>query len=157
MEQKTKIKNTPKLFIILRIIAGLLIAGGITLIVLGATKQVPNMGDPGWFDAEAAKGDLIFGGVACLIFGVVILFAGFMPLIHKSMSKVVIHTTNQILEENKQELKDMADTKAEISADALKTTARAVKQGLTDTVYCKDCGKEIDKDSKFCRYCGKPQ
>ena len=24
-------------------------------------------------------------------------------------------------------------------------------------MYCKECGKEIDNDSKFCRYCGKNQ
>lgn len=24
-------------------------------------------------------------------------------------------------------------------------------------MYCKHCGKEIDEDSAFCRYCGKPQ
>lgn len=23
-------------------------------------------------------------------------------------------------------------------------------------MYCKYCGKYIDKDSSFCRYCGKP-
>ena len=23
-------------------------------------------------------------------------------------------------------------------------------------MYCKYCGKSIDKDSSFCRYCGKP-
>lgn len=157
MEQKTKIKNTPKFFIILRIIAGLLIAGGITLIILGATKQVPNMGDPGWFDAEAAKGDLIFGGVACLSFGVVILFAGFMPLIHKSMSKVTIQTTSEILDENKQELKNIADAQAEISKDAIKVTAKSVKEGIINTKYCKECGKEIAEDSKFCKHCGTQQ
>ena len=42
------------------------------------------------------------------------------------------------------------------SKDSVEATARAVKKGLTeeDGVACPHCDKKIDKDSKYCKYCG---
>ena len=44
----------------------------------------------------------------------------------------------------------------DITKDSVEATARAVKKGLTeeDGVACLHCGKKIDKDSKYCKYCG---
>lgn len=140
-EKKTKL---PKIFIVLRIIAGLLIAVGIVLFILSFTLQV---------DAGASMG-IRFGGMTCFIFGFVIMFWGLAPSIQKTMIK----TQKHIVSENKEDLKDIANVSADISKDAVKTTAGAVKEGLTmEKMFCKHCGKEIDKDSKYCQYCGKEQ
>ena len=57
----------------------------------------------------------------------------------------------------KEDLKDIVSTSAEIHKDAITSTAKAVKEGLKDTMFCKHCGNEIDVDSKYCRFCGKEQ
>ena len=63
-------------------------------------------------------------------------------------------------EKSKDDLAATAQMKADIEKEAIKTKARAVREGLFDDsseMYCKHCGKEIPTDSKFCKYCGKEQ
>ena len=83
--------------------------------------------------------------------GFTFLMLGFRPEVSKMASKSVKY----IQQENKDVLKDIASTNADINSDAVTITAKAFKEGFKDTVFCKHCGKEIDADSKFCRYCGK--
>ena len=59
-----------------------------------------------------------------------------------------------IQEENKDDLKDIATTGAQIQSEAVTTTVRAVSEGLAGKKYCKHCGKPIDADSQFCCECG---
>ena len=186
---KTKL---PKLFIILRIIATILIVVGIVLLVLGITKSSPSMGSSGWFDAESSKYGLIFGGGACLIIGGVLLFFGFVTSLFKVGVKAQRHLLNEtqvdlaglasstiklekkIIEENKDDLKNMSDMGADISKDAIRTTAGAVREGLfggqtptsseavsryaksssSHAKYCKHCGSAIEPGAKFCGQCG---
>ena len=55
-------------------------------------------------------------------------------------------------------MKDIANTSAEINAEAVTTIAHAAAEGFArDTVFCKECGAKIDADSKFCRQCGTRQ
>lgn len=88
-----------------------------------------------------------------LFIGIVCLVIGFKPEISKMSSK----TTKYIQEENKDTLTDIASTSADINSEAITKTARAIKNGLKDTMFCKHCGAEIDRDSKFCNECGKEQ
>lgn len=150
-------KKIPTLFLVLRIVGFGLIAAGITLLILAIATKVPEMGQNGWFEAEEKKSLLMFGGITCLIFSVPMLVTGFMSKIQKSFSKVSIQTTSEIIEENKEDLKNISNTTAEIQREAITTKAKAVKDGLKDTIYCKHCGAEIDSDSTFCKECGKKQ
>ena len=61
------------------------------------------------------------------------------------------------MEENKDDLKHIADNTADIVNEALTKTAEAFKNGIKDTKFCKHCGAQIDADSKFCSKCGKEQ
>lgn len=142
-------KNTqPKVFKTLLILAPIFMVAGIILVILANTVLadgiMPNVAAlmPGSF--------LIFIGFACLMFGLV-------PVLNKTAIKLQKH----IQEENKEDLTSIANTKAEINKDAIqtavKTGAQAVKQGMRETKYCKECGAEIDLDSKFCSKCGKEQ
>ncbi|MBO7303673.1 MAG: zinc ribbon domain-containing protein [Clostridia bacterium] len=88
----------------------------------------------------------LFVGIACLIFG-------FAPQIMKAQ----LNTVQRIQQENKDVLQDIATTQAEITSDAVTTTAAAVKRGLEDQIFCKHCGKQIDADSTFCSSCGGKQ
>lgn len=74
----------------------------------------------------------------------------------KMMSKQV-EASKQMIEANKDNIKKISDDVAEATKGATKTTARAIKEGFTDSVFCKHCGKEIPTDSKFCKHCGKQQ
>lgn len=106
--------------------------------------------------------NFMIGGIMTafgLFIGITCLMIGFRPAI----SKMAIKTAKHIQEENKQDLTDITTTRAEISSDAIKTITKSIKDGLSDnennntTKYCKECGAQIDADSKFCSYCGKEQ
>ena len=106
--------------------------------------------------------NFMIGGVMTalgLFIGVTCLAIGFRPAI----SKMAIKTAKHIQEDNKQDLTDITTTRAEISSDAIKTITKSIKDGLSDNEnsntikYCKECGAQIEADSKFCSYCGKEQ
>jgi len=77
----------------------------------------------------------------------------------KDLSSTAINVTKDILEENEDALKEMADMEADIKVGAIKKKVAAAKEGFAgkDTMFCKDCGAVIDADSKFCKKCGKEQ
>ena len=72
-----------------------------------------------------------------------------------NLSSASINSRKKILDENEDTLKDIKDAEVRINKDAIKESAKAVKQGFIGDEYCKYCGKQIDSDSKFCKYCGK--
>ena len=76
-----------------------------------------------------------------------------------NLGNVVLNTKKNILDENEDNLREMANRKANIQRDYVKTMANAIHEGLkeNDTIYCKYCGTLIDSDSKFCKKCGKEQ
>ena len=76
-----------------------------------------------------------------------------------NLGNISVNSRNNIINKNKEILKEMANTQAEINKDAIKTTASAIKDGFKDeaTMFCKHCGSAIDVDSRFCKACGKEQ
>ena len=144
-----KQQKQPIIFIILKILALLLLAAPITGIVL----SVKGFGD---FESN----NFMIGGILTT-FGIFLTFLcaaiGFSP----EIKKLTIKTQKYQIEENKQDLTDIANATAEIHKNAVKTTASAVKEGFSEPdepqMYCKHCGAEIDADSSFCKKCGKPQ
>ena len=158
--------DKPKIFTILKIVAPILFAVGITLIVLACTV----LGDKEEFMGEVET----WPNIGCLIPGILITFMGipctiwaFTPQINKT----VIETNKYLQQENKENLTAIANTGAEINRGAVATTARAIKEGLMDDQtnslpihddgepkkFCKHCGSEIDRDSRFCSECGGQQ
>lgn len=76
-----------------------------------------------------------------------------------TLGNVSVNTYKNIIDNNEDNLKETLSKQANISKDAIETTVRAIKDGITkeDSMYCKYCGKDIDKDSEFCKHCGKKQ
>ena len=68
-----------------------------------------------------------------------------------------INIKNNILSNNEAELKNISNIEANIEKDKVRTITKAIKEGLTDTSYCRYCGKVIISDSVYCNYCGKKQ
>lgn len=77
----------------------------------------------------------------------------------KDLSKTAINVRKNILQENEEALKEVAEIEANIEAGAIKKKAAAAKEGFigNDTMFCKHCGTNIDSNSKFCMNCGKEQ
>ena len=97
-----------------------------------------------------------------ILFGLafIIIICSFITMLNpniqgKILSKQVKSLRN-MMDESKDTLKSLADDMADINADSIEATAKAVKKGLTsdDDITCAHCGKKIDKDSKYCKYCG---
>jgi hypothetical protein len=136
----------PYLFVILRIVGICFLAialFGIVLTVIGFGDFETNRFMIGSF--MTAFG--LFIGISCTVMG-------FIP----EISKTTVQTQKYIQSENKDDLKDIANTEAEINAQAVTALARAAADGFSgDKVFCKKCGETIDADSVFCRYCGTKQ
>jgi hypothetical protein len=133
----------PLHFLILKIVGFLLLA----VVITGIGFVFTGFGD-------FSSNNFMIGGLMVTfgLFGAALcLFVGFSP----ELSRMQTKSARYIQNENKDDLKEIAATSAEIASDAVSITARAVREGLRDTIFCKHCGKEIDADSKFCSHCGK--
>lgn len=143
----------PILFKILKILGPIILVTGIVLLIVYMV---------GFTDGVASLSGFGFVALALLFIGSAATMFGLIP----QMQKMTIKTNKYIHQANKEDLKEIADTKAEIAGDALSETAtavtRGIKQGLQDepkkakakSKYCKHCGAKIDEDSKFCKECG---
>ena len=137
--------NKPKHFLIFKLIGfvSLMVAlAGLVLLIVGFGDFEHN-----WF---------LFGILMLPIgfFGAVLgLVNGFM----QEISRATARSASYIQKQNKDALKEIANTSAEINKEAVATIASAVSEGLGEKTFCKHCGKRIDADSKFCSFCGKEQ
>ena len=137
--------NKPKCFIIFKIVGFI----GIILAIAGFVLTFVGFG-------EFESNNFMIGGLMAtfgLFIGVSGLVIGFRPEITKASTQSIKY----IQQENKEDLKDIASTAAEIASEAITKTATAIKTGLDDKMFCKHCGEKIDSDSKFCNKCGKEQ
>lgn len=76
-----------------------------------------------------------------------------------TVGNVAANTYKNIIDANEDNLRETFTKQANMSKDAIETTVRAIKDGITKdaSIYCKHCGKPIDTDSEFCKFCGKKQ
>ena len=98
--------------------------------------------------------NFIIGGFLSVV-GFMTCSVGFMVGFRPEITKINLKAARHIQEENKDDLAAIASNAADIASDAVSTTAKAVAEGMRDTVFCKHCGAKIDADSKFCSNCGK--
>lgn len=106
--------------------------------------------------------NIIFYGILILS-GIMFIFAIVMMISPKARAKWMgkqIQATKYMVDDQKENIRDISTNMADASKEGVKTTARAIREGLLeddDTVYCKHCGATIDSDSTFCKKCGKEQ
>ena len=103
---------------------------------------------------------IIFAIVPILVILVFILtFAGIIsPKFRAKMMGKQIKATKYMVDELKDDLRDINTDLADASRDAIRMRTSAVREGFTgDYSYCKHCGSSIDSDSRFCKKCGKEQ
>ena len=77
----------------------------------------------------------------------------------EELASTALKAKKKILENNAEDIAYINQKEAELKSAGIRTTAKAMKEGFTDSdsVYCKHCGTSIDSDSKFCKKCGKEQ
>ena len=97
---------------------------------------------------------IFFGLVIAIIIGSFVIMLN--PNLQGKMLSSQVKSLKYMMDDSKDTLKSLANDMADINADSIESSARAVKKGLTeeDGVACPHCGKKIDKDSKYCKYCG---
>ena len=98
--------------------------------------------------------------IVAIIVGIIFILTLLMIVSPKIRAKFMsrqIKATKYMIDEVENDLTDIATKRANINKEGIEITAKAIKDGLKDTVYCKYCGEKIDKDSKFCKICGKEQ
>ena len=130
---------------VLRILGALALAVGVWGIILSAS----GFGD-------FSSNDFMIGGFMAtfgIFLGVSFLAIGFTPSLARFSTKLA----KTVQRENADDIKEIATGAAKISEDAIEISAAAVKRGLSDTCFCKECGEKIDADSKFCKKCGTAQ
>ena len=75
-----------------------------------------------------------------------------------TVGNVKIKTQKNILDQNEENMKDIAARQANIIKEPIETVTRAIKDGLQKhVIYCKYCGEAIDQDSIYCKHCGRKQ
>lgn len=144
--------NMKKKWLIPLIIGIIIGTIGIVLIIVGVSKQVPDMGDGGWFNAKTSKTTLIFLGGAAAFVGYVILsiFVTFSVYATSAEgeakmilnSKKHMDSVNNILKNNMSE---------DEYQNLMKQEPQTVKQ---KKYYCKYCGCELNEEDKYCTGCG---
>ena len=137
----------PKAFLIFKLVGFLFIIASVLLIVFSFIVESEWKG-------HAPHPALMIPGALLIIPAISLIVYGFSP----EISKFALNNARYIQQETKDTQKDIIDTTEEIAHDAIKNTAKAIKEGLNDDVkYCEDCGEKIDDDSTFCNHCGKEQ
>ena len=132
-------------YLIFKILAGLFLVATI----IGIVFSVQGFGN---FE----NNNFMIGSVM-VTFGLFFTFTCTMIGFRAEFTKMFTKSAKYIQQENKEDLADMATTAAEITKEAVAITTEAVKEGFSDTMYCKHCGAKIAKDSRFCKECGGAQ
>lgn len=145
MKEDNKNSHSPKHFLVFKILGILFLIASIAGIVISFI----NFGN---FDSNAFMIGGVIGSFG-FVLGIIFLYIGFFPAI----SKLSVKTAKYVQEINKDDLQTIARNSADISKDAITKTAKAVKNGLEETKFCKYCGEAISKDSVYCSKCGKKQ
>ena len=83
----------------------------------------------------------------------------FSPKARGKMMSKQVKSMKYMMDESKDDIQNISTNMADATKGGIETTARALKKGFTEDegIYCKHCGNKIDKDSKFCKNCGKEQ
>lgn len=72
--------------------------------------------------------------------------------------EIIAFNAQQVMPVAQEGIEKMTPTVANASSAIAQSIAKGIKEGLSDdnTVYCKHCGSQVDKNSSFCKKCRKP-
>ncbi len=150
MSESNQKPKLPKVYLILKIVGAILFVTGLVLFILSFV-----LFNSREFGDEVSSMGMRFGGLVCLIFSFVIIFAGFSP----NIAKLNVKTKKYVLDQNKEDLQDISSMSGDIATPGVGKVAGAVKDVFDDknSKFCKYCGEKIDNDAIYCDKCGKKQ
>lgn len=89
--------------------------------------------------------------------GIVVIAQFISPKFRGKMLGRQVKSMKYMVDDTKDDIKSISTNMANATKEGIETATRAIKKGITEDegIYCKHCGNKIDKDSKFCKQCGK--
>lgn len=81
------------------------------------------------------------------------------PRFRGKMMSRQMKSMKYMIDESKNDIESISTDLANATKEGIEITAHAVKKGFAEDqdIYCKHCGSKTDKNSKFCKNCGKEQ
>ncbi|MCQ2564463.1 MAG: zinc ribbon domain-containing protein [Clostridia bacterium] len=98
--------------------------------------------------------------VAAIAMSIFVSLMIFSPKFRGKFMSKEIKATKYMMDESKEDFKSISTDMANATKDGVEITTQAIKRGLSEPTnseyyFCKYCGAKVDKDSKFCKNCGK--
>jgi len=112
---------------------------GVALLISGLFINVPDMGEPGWFEKSSSQGTLTMFGSFLMIVGVITTIVNLSAPRIKNISSNIIHKTTDIIEN--------------INDKMIKK--RKKHKSITKT-KCSYCGTKYHNSREKCPNCGAP-
>jgi hypothetical protein len=143
---------------ILRIIGAIMIILGLVVVIIGASQQqAKSMGDEGWFEAQSAGSFTLFGGVALMIFGFLLLYLGFIRRVStyyaRELSPAMEIGSKAVGTGITRGIQRSGGIKLDIHSNGTNTHATGAKEVIR--IKCRNCGYLDTEDAEFCSKCGK--
>ena len=137
-EKNPRLKDHKKTRIILSIIGGLMMAGGIVMVVIGALNHA---------DFDTGLFALIPVGAFSIMIGLILIWVSNMGAIMRFFAGQAVPVAGDAT----------ADFFEGEGGKAIKSTIREIRddQPTKKTKFCPYCGETINSDAVFCEHCGK--
>lgn len=142
--------------IIVIVIGICLLCAGIITAVSAARLEVPELGEPGWYESESNKNNTTFLGLFMVMIGIFLTAMGCKIRFGiGNRRQIMAYRTQEVMPITREGVEKMTPT----MRTAAREIARGVKEGFSDqeTLFCRYCGAQIPADSVFCNKCGKTQ
>lgn len=70
-----------------------------------------------------------------------------------------VKSVKYMMDESKKDIESISNDMVDATQESIEKSSRAIRKGIMEEecIYCKHCGSKIDRDSKFCKKCGKEQ
>lgn len=130
----------PAVYKYIKIIGFSLLAIGIISFIISFFVNVPNAGDEDWIRLKNLNAILKVIGFSSVAFSIVIIVAGYRP----EIARINIQTTNYVIKENKEIIKDTLDTAVEIAKESIKED---IKEDIKEEIMAEI--KSLEKDTKI--------
>ena len=74
--------------------------------------------------------------------------------IHNLQADILVESTDNILDKHEKTIKKNVNKLADISEYPIEKAGNALKKGLSNTKECPECGKMNSENAKYCQECG---
>lgn len=105
---------------------------------------------------------IVFGIMTILSIGIFIFvfFTIFSPKMRAKLVSQNIKAQKQILDDNKEILKDISEKNADLENISFQKKVKTIQEAFKEEksqkyIYCQNCGQKNDENAIYCQKCGK--